>query len=138
MVYFLVANLDTYILGWRPNDLGNGFNIEDAVSDNDHRSTMSKHGRVGLGNAAQQLASISFPGPHSWDDIKFLQENWDGPILLQGIQSVRDDKDRVQAGVQGMVVSSNGGRQLECGEASLKLLPDIVNAVGQTLDIFLR
>ena len=162
----LFVTLDTYILGWRPSDLDNGYNpfihpdhtgveigltdpvfkthfkekhgydIEDAVSGDYAHSTMTKGGRVGLGAAAQEWASIVFPGhSHSWEDIKFLQDNWDGPIVLKGIQSVRDAKKCVEVGVQGIVVSNHGGRQQDGGVASFKVLPDIVNAVGHKLEI---
>jgi len=90
-----------------------------------------------VGDAAREWTSIVFPGhSHTWEDIKFLQEHWDGPIVLIGIQSVHDAKKAVEAGVQGIVVSNHGGRQQDGGVASLSMLPKIVDAVGEKLDIF--
>lgn len=73
---------------------------------------------------------------HSWDDVKFLQENWKRPIILKGIQSVADAENCVEIGVQGIVVSNHGGRQQDGGNSSLGVLPRIVDAVGDKLDIF--
>ena len=73
---------------------------------------------------------------HSWDDVKFLQEHWDGPIVLKGIQSVADAKKAVEIGVQGIVVSNHGGRQQDGGNSSLGMLPHIADAVGDKLRIF--
>lgn len=90
-----------------------------------------------VGEAAMEWTGIVFPGhSHTWEDIKFLQQHWDGPIVLKGIQSVSDAKKAAEAGVQGIVVSNHGGRQQDGGAASLSMLPKIVDAVGSRLDIF--
>jgi isopentenyl diphosphate isomerase/L-lactate dehydrogenase-like FMN-dependent dehydrogenase len=47
---------------------------------------------------------------HTWEQIKLLRENWDGPIVLKGIQHPDDALKAVEAGVQGIVVSNHGGR----------------------------
>lgn len=89
-----------------------------------------------MGKAAQQWASMVFPGfSHSWEDIKRLQALWDGPIIIKGIQSVEDAKKAVDAGVQGIVVSNHGGRQQDGGVSSLGVLPKIVDAVGDKIDV---
>jgi lactate 2-monooxygenase len=90
-----------------------------------------------LHTAAAEWTSVIFSGlSHGWDDIKFLQKHWDGPIVLKGIQSVEDAKMCVEVGVQGIVVSNHGGRQVDGGVSSLGVLPRIVEAVGGKLDIF--
>ncbi len=77
-----------------------------------------------------------FPGfSHSWDDVKFLQKHWKGPIILKGIQSVDDALNCVDLGVQGIVVSNHGGRQTDGGNSSLGVLPRITAAVGDKLDV---
>lgn len=87
--------------------------------------------------AASEWTRIVFPGfSHTWDDIQFLHENWDGPIVLKGIQSVDDAKKAVKAGVHGIVVSNHAGRQTDGGNSSLGVLPGIVDAVGTDIDIF--
>ena len=87
--------------------------------------------------AAAEWTRTIFPGfSHGWEDIKFLQEHWDGPIVLKGIQSVADAQKCVELGIQGIVVSNHGGRQVDGGVSSLGVLPRIVDAVGHELDVF--
>lgn len=87
--------------------------------------------------AAAKWTRTVFPGlSHSWDDVKFIQEHWDGPIVLKGIQTVEDALKCVDLGVEGIVVSNHGGRQVDGGASSLGVLPRIVAAVGDKLDIF--
>lgn len=96
------------------------------------------HGSTGedLGPAAREWAKIAFPGhSHSWEDVAFLKQHWDGPIVLKGIQTVADAKKCVEVGVDGIVVSNHGGRQQDGGASSLGVLPRIAEAVGNDLDI---
>lgn len=87
--------------------------------------------------AAAEWTRTVFPlFSHKWEDIKFLQQHWDGPIILKGIQTVADAKKCVELGLQGIVVSNHGGRQVDGGVSSLGVLPRIVEAVGDKLDIF--
>lgn len=162
----LFVTLDTYVLGWRPTDMDNGYNpfihpdrigVEIGFSDPVFQAKFKKaHGYdigeerphvpgrtaagsgsgSGLGAAAREWAGIVFPGhSHSWEDIAFLKQHWDGPIVLKGIQSLHDAKRCVDAGVQGIVVSNHGGRQQDGGVSSLGMLPRIVDAVGDKLDV---
>lgn len=158
----LFVALDTYVLGWRPSDMDNGYNpfirpdrigVEIGLTDPvfqekfkaEHGYDIEEARRSGggavtgrdLGQAAQEWAKVVFPGhSHSWEDIGFLKEHWDGPIVLKGIQSVADARKCVEVGVQGIVVSNHGGRQQDGGVSSLGMLPRIVEAVGDKLDIF--
>ncbi|KAL4866486.1 hypothetical protein BDV12DRAFT_132435 [Aspergillus spectabilis] len=145
----LVVTLDTDTLGWRPSDLDNGYNpfirndsigVEMGFSDpvfRDHfREKYGKRVEKDVEKAAAEWAHVIFPGTnHSWEDIKHLQSHWDGPIVLKGIQTVSDAKRAVEAGVQGIVVSNHGGRQVDGGIGSLDVLPEIADAVGEELEI---
>ncbi|KAH7029539.1 FMN-dependent dehydrogenase [Microdochium trichocladiopsis] len=139
----LVVTLDTYILGWRPSDMDNGYNpflrsdqIGTAIGLTDQvfrRMFKEEHGvecEEKLSEAAATWARMIFPGQsHSWEDVKILQAHWDGPVILKGIQSVEDARMAAQIGVQGIVVSNHGGRQVDGGVSSLGVLPRIVDAV---------
>jgi lactate 2-monooxygenase len=157
----LFVTLDTYILGWRPSDMDHGYNpflhpdrigVEIGLTDPCFRKHFEeKHGKPisseagdehgvtrggSLGNAAQEWASIVFPGhSKSWEDLEFLKKHWDGPIVLKGIQTVADARKAAEAGMSGIVVSNHGGRQQDGGISSLGALPRIVDAVGDKLDI---
>jgi lactate 2-monooxygenase len=146
----LFVTLDTYLLGWRPSDMDNGYNpfmrsdrigVESGLTDPVFRKQFKeRHGvevEEKLDTAAPEWMRTIFPGmSHGWEDIKFLQEHWDGPIILKGIQTVEDAKKAVDAGVQGIVVSNHGGRQQDGGNSSLGMLPHITDAVGDKLTIF--
>ncbi|KAI1869496.1 hypothetical protein JX265_006586 [Neoarthrinium moseri] len=146
----LFVTLDTYILGWRPSDMDNGYNpflrsdkigVAIGLTDPVFRSHFKeKHGCEvddDLEAAVAEWTRTVFPGmSHCWQDIKFLQQHWKGPIVLKGIQSVEDAKKCVEIGVQGIVVSNHGGRQSDGGNSSLGVLPRIVDAVGDKLEIF--
>ena len=145
----LVVTLDTYILGWRPSDLGNAYNpflrkdsigVELGFSDPVfRRKFQEKHGKTieeDMSKAAAEWAHTIFPGTsHGWEDLRFLRENWDGPIVLKGIQTVEDAKLAVEYGMQGIVVSNHGGRQQDGGVGSLDVLSEIVDAVGKKLEV---
>jgi lactate 2-monooxygenase len=146
----LFVTLDTYILGWRPDDMDNGYNpfmradrtgVELGMTDPVFRRQFKERHGVEVEDkmdaAAPEWMRTIFPGTSKgWEDIKFLQENWEGPIVLKGIQSIEDAKLAVEAGVQGIVVSNHGGRQQDGGNSSLGMLPHIVDEVGDKLTIF--
>ncbi len=71
----------------------------------------------------------------TWADLPFLRDNWDGPIVLKGIQSVQDAQRAADAGMDGIVVSNHGGRQVDGGIAALDALPPIAAVVGSQLTV---
>lgn len=71
-----------------------------------------------------------------WDAIAWMRAHWRGPMLLKGVLSVADAQLARQFGVDGVVLSNHGGRQLESAPSPLEILPSVVDAVGDKLDIF--
>jgi len=71
----------------------------------------------------------------SWTDLKWIREVWDGPIVMKGVMTVDDAKRSVDHGAQGIVVSTHAGRQLDGCAASLRVLPGIVEAVGNQTEV---
>ncbi len=71
----------------------------------------------------------------SWTDLKWIREVWDGPIVMKGVMTVDDAKRSVDHGAQGIVVSTHAGRQLDGCAASLRVLPGIVEAVGDKTEV---
>ncbi|GKZ89588.1 hypothetical protein CBS63078_263 [Aspergillus niger] len=145
----LVVTLDTYILGWRPTDMDNGYNpflradsigvemgFSDPVFRRYIRDKFGKEVEEDKGTAAGEWTKIVFPGvSHSWEDLAFLRSHWEGPIVLKGVQSVGDARRAVECGMQGIVVSNHGGRQMDGGVGSLTVLPGIVDAVGEKIEV---
>ena len=77
-----------------------------------------------------------FPNPGlSLDDLPFLRERWDGPIVLKGIVHPDDARAAVDHGVDGIVVSNHGGRQVDGAIGALDALPGVVDAVGDRASI---
>jgi lactate 2-monooxygenase len=86
--------------------------------------------------ASREWVGDVFSGAaHTWEQISLLKANWDGPIVLKGIQHPDDARLAVDAGVDGIIVSNHGGRQLDGAIGSLEMLPEIVEAVGDKLTV---
>ena len=71
----------------------------------------------------------------SWPDLKWIRDVWDGPIVTKGVMTVDDAKRSIDAGAQGIVVSTHAGRQLDGVAGSLRVLPGIVDAVGDKTEV---
>lgn len=70
-----------------------------------------------------------------WEDIPWIRERWDGPLIIKGILRVDDARRAVDAGVDAIVVSNHGGNYLDGSMPSLRALPDIVDAVGKDIEV---
>jgi len=69
------------------------------------------------------------PNSVTWADLAWIRDGWDGQILVKGVLTGEDAKRAVDAGVDGMIVSNHGGRQLDGVDATLRALPEVVAAV---------
>ena len=72
---------------------------------------------------------------YTWDDAAALCEAWDGQFVIKGITSVADARLAADIGATGIVVSNHGGRQLDHAPTSLEVLPEIVDAVGERVEV---
>jgi L-lactate dehydrogenase (cytochrome)/glycolate oxidase len=75
--------------------------------------------------------------PPTWDDVKWLREEWGGPFLLKGVTRVDDAKRAVDAGVSGISVSNHGGNNLDTTPGTIRMLPAIADAVGDQIEVLL-
>ncbi len=73
----------------------------------------------------------------NWDDVAQMVRQWDGQFCLKGIMSPADAKRAVEIGCTGIVVSNHGGRQLDGSRASFDQLAEIVDAVGDRIDVLM-
>lgn len=64
-----------------------------------------------------------------------MRAAWPGPVLIKGITTAEDARRAVDAGVQGVIVSTHGGRQLDCLRGTASYLPAVVDAVGADIDV---
>ncbi len=68
-------------------------------------------------------------------DLQWVRSCWDGPLVIKGIQTLDDARRVVDAGADALVLSNHGGRQLDRAPVPLRLLPDVVQAVGDHAEI---
>ena len=73
----------------------------------------------------------------SWRDVAEMVKHWDGMFCLKGVMSVEDAKRAADIGCSGIVVSNHGGRQLDGSRSSFDQLAEIVDAVGDKIDVLL-
>jgi isopentenyl diphosphate isomerase/L-lactate dehydrogenase-like FMN-dependent dehydrogenase len=138
----IVVTLDTRILAWRPRDLARGYlpflkgeGVANYFSDPVFRDNLEQPPEDDP-QAAVGLWATLFSNPGlNWDDLAFLQDHTDLPILLKGVLHPDDARRAVDAGIDGLIVSNHGGRQVDGSVAALEALPDVVEAVPDELPV---
>jgi L-lactate dehydrogenase (cytochrome)/(S)-mandelate dehydrogenase len=102
------------------------------------RITFANYVRSGeasdIGTLAQRMASI-LDASMSWRDVEWLRGIWTGPLLLKGVLHPDEAASAIERGVDGLIVSNHGGRQLDGALTGLDALPGIVNAVKGRIPI---
>jgi L-lactate dehydrogenase (cytochrome) len=71
----------------------------------------------------------------NWKDVDWIRSIWPGKIIIKGILDVEDAREAVKTGAQALVVSNHGGRQLDGAPSSIEVLPEIVAAVGDQIEV---
>ena len=139
----LVLTLDTNVaVGYRPHDLDLGYlpflrgiGVANYFSDPAFRASLASTPEDDPLAAALRYAAVYARTELRWADVPFLREHWQGPIVLKGILSADDARQAVEAGMDGIVVSNHGGRQIAASVTSLQVLPGIVDAVGDRITV---
>jgi L-lactate dehydrogenase (cytochrome) len=154
----LVLTVDTKIQGPRERDMRNGFTVPPKFT----LSTMIDFARhwqwlfdVGLGpkvtfrnfdgTAAQsgnavtitQFIAGQYDLSISWKDVDWFKSAWGGPLALKGVLSPEDAKIALDHGVDAIIVSNHGGRQLDGAISAIDALPGVVEAVGGRAEVIL-
>src|SRR5579864_545325 len=73
----------------------------------------------------------------SWDDLRWMRDAWQGPIVVKGVHTADDALKAIDAGASAIVVSNHGGRQLDGVPASLRALPGVVAAVKGQVEVLM-
>ena len=136
----IVLTLDTWFLGSRPRDLANAYlpflkgeGVANYFSDPVFRAALDKPPEEDPGPAIGHWA-YQFANPTvTWTDIAWLREQTRLPIVLKGIVHAEDARRAVDAGVDGLLVSNHGGRQVDGSLGALDALPSIREAVPSEL-----
>jgi len=152
----LVLTLDLQIQGQRHRDLKNGLVVPPRLTLGTILDVMTKPGwalnvmtgkRKSFGNlegqikGADNLLTLSqwiagqFDPTLGWNDVAWVKECWGGKLILKGILDVEDAKIAAASGADAIVVSNHGGRQLDGTVSSIRALPEIVQAVGDKVEV---
>jgi isopentenyl diphosphate isomerase/L-lactate dehydrogenase-like FMN-dependent dehydrogenase len=138
----IVVTVDTFIPGWKPRDLqqawlpflegsGNANYFEDPV----FRAGLEQPPEEDMGAATGRYLSVLSNPALTWDDLARLRQLTSLPVLVKGIQHVEDAREAARRGIDGIVVSNHGGRQVDGALGSLDALGPIAEAVGGELAI---
>jgi lactate 2-monooxygenase len=138
----VVVTLDTWLLGWRPRDLGHAYlpflkgeGVANYFSDPVFRAALERTPEEDPGPAIGRWAD-QFANPSvAWSDLPWLREQTGLPIVLKGIVHPDDARRALQEGVDGLIVSNHGGRQVDGAIGALDALPAICRAVGGELPV---
>jgi lactate 2-monooxygenase len=139
----LVVTLDTWQLGWRPRDLSQAYlpflqseGVANYFVDPVFRKGLEKTPEEDSGPAVLKFVGLFNNPTLTWDDLAWLREQTSLPIVLKGIQHPDDVRRAADAGVQGVVCSNHGGRQVDGAIGSLDALPSLVEAAGELPVLF--
>lgn len=133
----IVVTLDTNLLSWRERDLQNAYlpfllgeGIANYLTDPVFRAGLAQPPEQDPQSAIMRWAQLFANPALTWDDLRFLREHTRLPILLKGILHPLDAAMALDAGMDGLIVSNHGGRQVDGAVAALEALP----AVAQVVD----
>ncbi len=140
----IVVTLDTWVLGWRPRDLQqaylpflHGVGIANYLADPVFRAALAAPPDEDPQAAVGHFVGVFGNPGVTWDDLSFLRSTTRLPILLKGILHPDDARRAREHGVDGIVVSNHGGRQVDGAIAALDALPGVVEALGGELPVLL-
>ncbi len=90
-------------------------------------------GPMGYGDIGAQLEAAAV----AWEDLRWIAEAWDGPIVVKGVHTADDARRAVDLGAKAVVVSNHGGRQLDGVAPTLHVLPEVLEAVGDEVEVLI-
>jgi isopentenyl diphosphate isomerase/L-lactate dehydrogenase-like FMN-dependent dehydrogenase len=138
----VVVTLDTWLLGWRPRDLSSAYlpflkaeGVANYLSDPVFRAALAAPPEQDMRAAIRHWA-YQFANPTvTWDDLTWLREHTQLPVVLKGILHPSDARRALDAGVDALLVSNHGGRQVDNSIAALDALAPVREAVGDSLPV---
>lgn len=148
----LVLTVDVPVAGVRLRDVRNGFTIPPTLTA---KTVLDAAAHPAWWINLLTTKPLTFASLSSWqgtvaelldalfdpsmtiDDLAWLRSIWSGPLIVKGIQTVDDARRIVDAGADAIVLSNHGGRQLDRAPVPLRILPDVVAAVGGTTEVYL-
>ncbi|HZQ81424.1 MAG TPA: alpha-hydroxy acid oxidase [Gaiellaceae bacterium] len=147
----LVLTVDVPVAGARHRDVYNGLTFPPSLTMRTFAGMLAKprwlfdaltteplaFETLGPARDVMTLIDSAFDPSVTLGDLELLRSSWSGSIVVKGVQRVDDAIDIAAAGVDGIAVSNHGGRQLDRAATPLELLPQVVDAVGDRLEVYL-
>lgn len=154
----LVILCDVPSFGYRPRDIRNGLAMPPKMSLNNLLQVLGKpnwaiqtlkHGQPNFANLLpympkgldlKQLGKFmdqTFSGRLNADKIKPIREMWKGKLVLKGVANEEDVEEAIKLGIDGVIVSNHGGRQLDAGESTIRPLERIANKYGDQIEVMM-
>lgn len=138
----IVVTVDAPTLGWRERLIDRGYypflegeGVANYFSDPEFRSQLEAPPEEEPQAAVDHFLDIFGDASLTWDDLEFVFEHTDLPVLIKGVLHPEDAKLAVEHGADGVGVSTHGGRQVDGSITALEALPDIVDAVGDDVTV---
>ncbi|QQA42320.1 alpha-hydroxy acid oxidase [Pelagovum pacificum] len=153
----LVLTLDLQILGQRHKDLKNGLSAPPkptprTVADlafrwrwglemlqtqrRTFRNIVGHAKNVGDVRSLMSWTAEQFDPKLDWEKVRRIKDKWGGKLILKGILDAEDAKKAVEVGADAIIVSNHGGRQLDGALSSIRVLPSVVRAVGDQIEVW--
>lgn len=153
-----MITVDLQVLGQRHKDLKNGLSAPPKLTAKSVANMMTKVrwglGMLGtkrrfFGNIVGHASGVTDPSSLSswtaeafdealdWNRIREFRKMWDGPLIIKGIIDARDAKEALNVGADAIIVSNHGGRQLDGSLSAIRALPQIMDAVGDKIEVHL-
>ncbi|MEY5145909.1 MAG: hypothetical protein RL224_223 [Actinomycetota bacterium] len=148
----LVVTVDVPVAGARLRDKRNGFSIPPALTVGTVLNALPRPWwwwdfltteplefaslSTWKGTVAE-LLDFMFDPTVTYDDLKWIKKQWPGKLLVKGVQTLDDAKKLARAGVDGIVLSNHGGRQLDRAPIPFHVLPEVSKAVGKNIEVHL-
>ena len=154
----VMITVDLQVLGQRHKDLKNGLSAPPKPTLKNIANMMTKV-QWGLGMLATKRrffgnivghakgvtdptsltswTAEAFDEALDWDRIRVFRKMWDGPLIIKGIIDARDAREALNVGADAIIVSNHGGRQLDGALSSIRALPEIMDAVGDKIEVHL-
>jgi L-lactate dehydrogenase (cytochrome) len=86
-------------------------------------------------DAFKEWVDAQFDPSVTWEDVAWVRDNWNGRLVVKGVLDAEDARRAVDAGVDGIVVSNHGGRQLDSVPSTARALPEVAEAVGDQVEV---
>ena len=146
----LMLTVDVPVAGARLRDVRNGFTIPPSLT---FRTVADAAMHPAWWTNLLTTEALAFASLTSWDgtvaelintlfdpsmtmaDLEWIRSQWDGPLIIKGIQTVEDARRVVDAGADAIVLSNHGGRQLDRAPVPIRLLPDVKDVIGERAEI---